>query len=104
MPVPAADPRPRRTPTALAGLAGLACAACCLLPVLIAAGLVGAGASVLVSWLPALAFALAALAAGVWWVGRRRALSCTCPSPGAQDGCGCKETATPLEITGQARR
>jgi mercuric ion transport protein len=44
MPAPAADPAPRHTPKALASLAGLACLACCLLPALITAGVVGAGA------------------------------------------------------------
>ncbi len=41
MPAPATDPRPGRAPEALAGLAGLACVACCLLPALIAAGVLG---------------------------------------------------------------
>ncbi|MEU9010695.1 hypothetical protein AB0D12_13080 [Streptomyces sp. NPDC048479] len=104
MPDPAADPRPKRTPKALAGLAGLACVACCLLPVLIAAGVVGAGASALVGWLPALALALASLAAGAWWFSQRRR-PCSCaPSAAREEGCGCKQAADPLKITGPARR
>lgn len=83
MPAPAADPRPRRASKALASLAGLACVACCALPVLIAAGVLGAGAAAVVDWLPALAMALAALAAGTWWAGqRRRSCSCTTSASG----------------------
>ncbi|MFM9457159.1 hypothetical protein [Streptomyces europaeiscabiei] len=77
MPDPAADPRHQRAPKALGGLAALACVACCALPVLIAAGVVGAGAGAVVGWLPALAVVLAVLAAGTWWLGQRRR-SCTC--------------------------
>ncbi|MEH0450238.1 hypothetical protein QA811_43630 [Streptomyces sp. B21-102] len=32
----------------------------------------GAGAGAMVGWLPALAVVLAVLAAGPWWLGRRR--------------------------------
>ncbi|MFF8401030.1 hypothetical protein ACF06P_05245 [Streptomyces sp. NPDC015684] len=66
MPDPAADSRPRRAPKALGGLAALACVACCALPGLIAAGVVGAGAGVVVGQLPALAVVLAVLATGTW--------------------------------------
>lgn len=59
MPAPAVDPRPHRTPKALGGLAALACVACCALPVLITAGVVGTGAGVVVSWLPAIAVSIA---------------------------------------------
>ncbi|MFC9245772.1 hypothetical protein ACFT7S_17690 [Streptomyces sp. NPDC057136] len=88
MPDAAAEPTPRRTPKALASLAGLACVACCLLPVLIAAGVVGAGASAVVSWLPAAALALAALAGTAWRLTRRCA-SCRCGGVASdQGGCG----------------
>ncbi|WP_103538439.1 MULTISPECIES: hypothetical protein [unclassified Streptomyces] len=105
MPVPAADPTPRRTSKALASLAGLACVACCLLPVLIAAGVVGAGASAVVGWLPASALALAALAGATWWLSRRRGASCGCGrAASGQGGCGCKQAADPLQSTSAGRR
>ncbi|MDG5801231.1 hypothetical protein P9869_00795 [Streptomyces ossamyceticus] len=101
---PAADPAPRRTPKALAFLAGLACLACCLLPALITAGVVGAGASAVVGWLPAAALALAALAAGSWWFGRRRA-AYGCRRTAADHGaCGCKAPTDPVQITTTGRR
>nr|WSW47255.1 mercury transporter [Streptomyces sp. NBC_01001] len=104
MPDPAADPRPRRTPKALGGLAALACVACCALPVLITAGVVGAGAGAVVGWLPALAVALAVLAAGTWWLGQRRG-SCSCsPKPAGESGCGCKTSPGPSPVTQIGRR
>jgi mercuric ion transport protein len=51
--------------------------ACCALPVLITAGVVGTGAGAVVGWLPALAVALAVLVGGTWWLGQRRP-SCSC--------------------------
>ncbi|MFJ7955808.1 hypothetical protein ACIQ62_05885 [Streptomyces sp. NPDC096319] len=79
--------------------------ACCALPVLITAGVVGAGAGVVVGWLPALAVVLAVLAAGTWWYGRRRH-SCSCaPKAGEQGGCGCGPSTDPLKISApDARR
>ncbi|MFC9816355.1 hypothetical protein ACFVJM_30330 [Streptomyces virginiae] len=104
MPDPAADLRPGRAPKALGGLAALACVACCALPVLITAGVVGAGAGAVVGWLPALAVALAVLAAGTWWFGRSRR-SCSCaPKAAGEGGCGCKASADPLKISGTGRR
>ncbi|MEU3518307.1 hypothetical protein ABZ770_24000 [Streptomyces sp. NPDC006654] len=104
MQAPAVDPRPHRTPKALGGLAALACVACCALPVLITAGVVGTGAGVVVSWLPAIAVILAVLAAGTWWLGqRRRACSCAPKAPG-EDECGCQGSGDPLKITGAGRR
>ena len=83
------DHAPARARAALALLAGLACAACCLLPTLIATGAVGAGASAVVGWLP-VAVALAALALGGRWLAKRRAANgCACAGEAAeQDGCG----------------
>lgn len=105
MPDPAADPR-RRTPKTLGGLAALACVACCALPVLITAGVVGAGAGAVVGWLPAIAVVLAVLAAGTWWLGqRRRSHPCSCsPKTAGEDGCGCEASADPLRITGAGRQ
>lgn len=74
---PAADRRPALAPKMLGGLVALACVACCALPVLIAAGVVGTGVGALVGWLPAVAIALAVVAVGVWWLGWRR-WSCSC--------------------------
>lgn len=104
MPDPAADPRPHRTPKALGGLAALACVACCALPVLITAGIVGAGAGAVVGRLPAVAVVLAVLAAGTWWLGRRRS-PCSCaPKTAGEGGRGCKGAGDPLKITSAGRR
>ncbi|MBD9733835.1 hypothetical protein IGX29_18880 [Streptomyces sp. H28] len=73
-------------------MAGLACVACCALPALIAAGVLGAGAAAVVDWLPALAMALAALAAGTWWAGQRRR-SCSCTTSASGPGCGCAKAS-----------
>ncbi|MFE7921558.1 hypothetical protein [Streptomyces sp. NPDC057398] len=73
------------------------------MPVLITAGIVGAGAGAVVGWLPALAVVLAVLAAGTWWLDQRR--SCSCPPRTAEDGeCGCKASGGPLKISGTGRR
>ncbi|MFI5641925.1 hypothetical protein ACIA8H_31480 [Streptomyces goshikiensis] len=102
MPDPAADPRPHRTTKALGGLAALACVACCALPVLITAGFAGAGAGTVVGWLPALA--LAVLATGTWWYGRRRH-ACSCaPKADGQSGCGCGASTDPLKISASTAR
>jgi mercuric ion transport protein len=99
MPAPAADRRPPRTTKAWASLSALACLACCLLPVLITAGAVGAGASVVVGWLPALAFASATLAGATWWAVQRRR-SCSCVSSAVSGtGCGCGNRAHPEKST-----
>lgn len=104
MPDPAADPRSQRAPKTLGGLAALACVACCALPVLLTAGVLGAGAGAVVGWLPALAVVLAVLAAGTWWYGQRRR-PCSCASKTAgEGGCGCKASNDPLKITSGGRR
>lgn len=56
-----------------AGLAALACAACCALPFLIAAGVItGAGATLAQNVLLAVAGLLVAAAGLMWWLHRRR--------------------------------
>jgi mercuric ion transport protein len=100
---PAAEPRSSRAPKALGTLAALACVACCALPVLITAGVLGAGAGAVVGWLPALAVALAAAAAGTWWLGQHRTCSCP-PKTSGQGKCGCKTSGDPLKISGTGRR
>ncbi|MFI7025113.1 hypothetical protein ACIBMZ_20590 [Micromonospora sp. NPDC049900] len=68
------------------GLAVLACAACCAIPLLIAAGIItGAGAAILEKSLLAGAAGLATLAVTIWWLHRRRAAA-------AGAGCGCGGT------------
>jgi drug/metabolite transporter (DMT)-like permease len=70
------------------GLAALACAACCALPFLIAAGvLTGAGAAILEQTLLAVAAGLAVVALGMWWRHRRRPARQAAAS-GASCGCG----------------
>ena len=93
-PVPGIDNAPPRRSKVTGGLAALACAACCALPLLIAAGvLTGAGAAILERTLLAVAAGLAALALGMWWLHRRRnarraaAAGTGCACGGA--GCGC---------------
>lgn len=62
----------RVLPAGVTGLAGLACLACCLIPALLAAGVIGgAGWATLGGLLPGIAVALAAAAALTWWWARR---------------------------------
>jgi Flp pilus assembly protein TadB len=84
---------PRRSKVAGA-VAALACAACCALPLLIAAGvLTGSGAAILAKTLYAVAVALVTVALGMWWLHRRRsarraaAAGTGCGYIGS--GCGC---------------
>ncbi|GAA4722438.1 hypothetical protein [Phytohabitans rumicis] len=74
------DNKPPTRSKVTGALAALACAACCALPLLIAAGvLTGAGAGLLEKTLIAVAAILGAAALGMWWLHRRR---------GARAGCG----------------
>jgi mercuric ion transport protein len=91
---PVTDNTPPRRSKVTGGLAALACAACCALPVLIAAGvLTGAGAAILEKTLLAVAAGLAALALGMWWLHRRRAAQRAAASGAGcgygGSGCGC---------------
>jgi mercuric ion transport protein len=97
MPDPAAERGAARTPRLLAGMAGLACLACCLLPALIAAGVVGGSAGVLVGWLPATAIALAVLAVGAWWLGLRRPTACSCSTSRSSGSCRCEPSVEPAQ-------
>ncbi|GIE36665.1 hypothetical protein Ait01nite_097100 [Actinoplanes italicus] len=73
----------------LAGPAGAACAACCLIPVLLAAGMLsGAGWAAAGAWMPGIAIVLAVSAgAAWWWTSRRRHRNgcaggtCVCSTP-----------------------
>lgn len=71
------------------GLAALASAACCAIPLLITAGvLTGAGAAILEQTLLAVAAGLAVLALGMWWLHRRRNAQRAATAGGATCGCG----------------
>ncbi|MBG0567329.1 hypothetical protein [Actinoplanes aureus] len=79
------DNAPPRRSKVTGGLAALACAACCALPLFIAAGvLTGAGAAILEKMLLAVAAGLVVLALGMWWLHRRRSAQ-----HAAGAGCGC---------------
>jgi hypothetical protein len=67
----------RILPPGLAGLAGAACVLCCVVPVLLAAGLLGgAGWVAFGQILPAAAAGLAAAASVSWWALRQRRHTC----------------------------
>jgi mercuric ion transport protein len=87
MSLPAVDNTPPTRSKVTGGLAALACAACCAIPLLVTAGvLTGAGAAVLEQTFLAVAAALAVVALGMWWLHRRR-LARRAAAEGA--GCGC---------------
>jgi mercuric ion transport protein len=74
-------------PTSLAGLAGVACAACCVLPFLLAAGVIsGAGWAAAGHWMPGVAVTLTALAGVTWWWAARRRHRAGCSGT---PSCGC---------------
>ena len=79
----------RAVPAGLTGLAGTACVACCVVPMLLTAGpLGGAGWAIARRWMPGIAVSLVALAALAWWRTTRHrdrgdctgGGSCACPS------------------------
>jgi mercuric ion transport protein len=91
---PLADRARRVLPSGLASLAGLACAACCVIPLLLAGGVLsGAGWAAVGAWIPGIAVALAALAGAAWWWRRRHShhqASCAGEAGGAGGaGCAC---------------
>lgn len=104
MPDRAAKPHAHKAPKALAGLAALACVACCALPVLITAGVLGAGADAVVGWLPGIAVVLAVLAGGSWWLGQRRRCCSCAPKTAGGDGCTCRASTDPTQITSAGRQ
>jgi mercuric ion transport protein len=70
----------------MTGLAGAACAACCVLPALLAAGILGgAGWAAANRFMPGVAIALAALAGLSWWWASKRRHTTSC----ADGGCSC---------------
>jgi hypothetical protein len=83
---PAVDNKPPIRSKITAALAGLACAACCALPFLIAAGvLTGAGAAIMENVLLGASGLLVAAAAAMWYLHRRR--SARKAAAAGQTGC-----------------
>jgi hypothetical protein len=76
-------------PTSLGSLAGVACAACCIIPLLLAAGVIGGtGWAAAGRFMPGVAVGLAALAGLTWWWASRRRThaagcggDCSCSAP-----------------------
>jgi mercuric ion transport protein len=69
---PVVDNAPPTRSKVMGALAGLACAACCALPLLIAAGvLTGASAAIAQNVLLGVAGLMVAAAGGTWWLHRR---------------------------------
>jgi mercuric ion transport protein len=84
---PLADRARRALPSGLASLAGLACAACGVIPLLLAAGVLsGVGWAAVDAWIPGIAVALAALAGAAWWWRRRHRHQASCAG---EAGCAC---------------
>jgi protein-S-isoprenylcysteine O-methyltransferase Ste14 len=85
--MPTVTDRARRLlPSSLTGLAATACAACCVIPLLLAGGVLsGAGWAVAGAWMPGVAIALAGLAGAAWWWTSRRRHRSECGG----GGCAC---------------
>ena len=80
----------RLLPGGLTGLSGLACALCCLIPLLLAAGVIGgAGWAAFAQVLPGIAVVLAGSAGLAWWLLLRRRGHATGCAGGA---CSCATT------------
>lgn len=91
---PTVDNAPPTQSKVAGGLAALACAACCAIPLLIATGvLTGAGAALFRQTLIAGAAGLAVLALGMWWLHRRRSARAPATTGTAtgcdDDNCAC---------------
>jgi high-affinity Fe2+/Pb2+ permease len=86
---PTVDNMPPTRSKVIGGLAALACAACCAIPLLIAVGvLTGAGAAILEQTLLAVAAGLVVVAVGMWWLHRHRNAQRAATAGGANCGCG----------------
>ncbi|WP_406080149.1 hypothetical protein [Micromonospora sp. NBC_00858] len=82
-----ADRLRRLLPSSMTGLAATACAACCVLPLLLAAGILsGAGWAAANRFLPGVAVALAVLAGLSWWWASKRRHTAGCS--GGNCSCG----------------
>lgn len=91
----AADSAPPVRGRITGGLAALACAACCAVPLFVAAGIVtGASGAVLEKTLLAVAAGLAVTALGMWWLHRDRTAR-RAARGSSQPGCGCGNCAAP---------
>lgn len=91
-PVPAkAENAPPTRSKVTGALAALACAACCALPVLVAAGLLtGAGAAIARDALVAATAILATAALAMWWLHRHRSIRRATAHAGCgPGGCDC---------------
>lgn len=76
----------RLLPASLGSLAGLACALCCTIPLLLAAGVLGGtGWAAFGQLVPGIAVVLAAAAGLAWWWTRRRTHAAGCTG----DTCTC---------------
>lgn len=95
MPAPAADPTPAagtgKAAGRLAWLAGAACVACCALPALVAAGLLGGAAAGAAAWMPTAAIVLAVASVVVFAAGHLRARHRTTGHGCAAGASGCTE-------------
>lgn len=79
--------------TGIGVLAGIACVACCALPVLITAGVLsGASATFLAEKMPIIAIVLAVLAVLAFGLAARRETAKRGGSCGAEGACGCTPT------------
>lgn len=86
----AVDRLRRMLPAGLGSLAGVACAACCAIPLLLAAGaLGGSGWAAAGRLMPGVAVCLATLAGLAWWWGYRRRTRATGCGSG---GCTCSSS------------
>ncbi|MCW3816049.1 hypothetical protein ONA91_16530 [Micromonospora sp. DR5-3] len=84
-------------PSGLTGLAVTACAACCVLPALLAAGVIGgAGWAAANRFMPGVAVALAVLAGLSWWWASKRRHAAGCS--GGDCACGNPEEQGRVEL------